>query len=64
MLKNDPKSKQTLVTHRDTNMGSQALHLAATTGNRKILNILVHEFEADPYERTSLSGQTVHHCAA
>ena len=44
-------------------MGSQAIHLAAATGNRYIIEVLMLAFESDPYENT-LGNQTVMHCAA
>lgn len=44
-------------------MGSQAIHLAAATGNRYMIETLMLEFMGDPYEKT-LGDQTVMHCAA
>lgn len=64
VLTDDSETKLKMAQHRDTNMGSQAIHLAATTGNSKILNTLIKEFKADAHQITSLSKQTVHHCAA
>lgn len=33
-------------------MGSQAIHLAAATGNRYMIEVLMLDFEGDPYEKT------------
>ena len=44
-------------------MGSQAIHLAAATGNRYIIEVLLLDFESDPYELTT-GNQTVIHCAS
>jgi hypothetical protein len=49
--------------YRDVHIGSQALHLAATTGNTVILETLLNEYSADLHD-TTLGKQTVHHCAA
>jgi len=53
-----------MVRHRDSHLGSQAIHFAATTGNRTIIDILINEFHADYHETTSEGKQTIHHCAA
>ena len=60
---NDKTSKQKLAQHRDKYIGSQAIHLAAATGNRYIIEVLMLDFESDPYELT-VGNQTVIHCAA
>jgi hypothetical protein len=49
--------------HRDSHMGAQAIHLAAATGNRFIIDLLIDRYGADPREKTSFQ-QTVIHCAA
>ena len=46
-------SKKKLAKHREQAMGSQAIHLAAATGNRYIIEVLLLDFESDPYELTS-----------
>lgn len=38
--------------HRDAHMGSQAIHLAATTGNRMIIETILGDFFADMNETT------------
>ena len=60
---NDMASKRKLASHRDNEMGSQAIHLAAATGNRYIIEVLLLDFESDPYELTT-GNQTVIHCAS
>ena len=55
--------KKELAGFRDQHLGSQAIHLAASSGNLKMIEILVKLYEADCKE-TTLSGQTVYHCAA
>ena len=59
----DIEAKRQLAQHRETSMGSQAIHLAAATGNRYIIEVLMLEFEGDPFENTD-GNQTVMHCAA
>ena len=44
-------------------MGSQAIHLAAATGNRYMIECLMLAFDSDPFEMT-MGNQTVMHCAA
>ena len=59
----DLPSKRKLAKHRSKGKGTQAIHIAAATGNRYIIEVLMLDFESDPYELTS-SNQTVIHCAA
>jgi len=49
--------------HRDSHMGSQAIHMAAAAGNRSMIETLMRDFESNPSEKT-LANQTVMHCAA
>ena len=44
-------------------MGSQAIHLASASGNRYIIEVLMLDFDGDPFELTS-GNQSVMHCAA
>lgn len=62
-LENDNSAKKQMVEHRDGHLGSQAIHLAAATGNHIIIEILIVHFNVDVHE-TTLSKQTVHHCAS
>ena len=62
-FENDMPSKKILLKHRYIKMRSQAIHLAAATGNRYIIEVLMLKFESDPYKNT-LGYQTVMHCAA
>ena len=45
----DEAAKKQMAEHRDTHMGSQAIHLAAATGNRYMIEVLMLDFEGDPY---------------
>lgn len=49
--------------HRDSHLGSQVIHLAASTGNTEIIRTLIEKYGSDIKEQT-LGKQTVHHCAA
>lgn len=40
---------------RDSHMGAQAIHLAAATGNRFIIDLLIEKYGADPREKTSFN---------
>ena len=51
------------MSHRELRGGNQALHLAATTGNVFILQMLIQKFKADPYAVTH-HNLTLMHCAA
>lgn len=51
-FENDEEAKRQMAQHRDKHMGSQAIHLAAATGNRWIIEVLMLDFEGDPYEKT------------
>ncbi len=44
--------------HRDAHMGSQAIHLAATTGNKTIIECLLTDYFSDPCALTN-GKQTV-----
>jgi len=41
-LKDNPKLKSQMASYRDTHLGSQAIHLASTTGNRQIIETLIN----------------------
>jgi hypothetical protein len=51
-LEHDSAAKRQMVTHRDGHLGSQAIHLAAATGNHIIIEILIVHFYVDVYETT------------
>lgn len=55
--------KQDMAHHKEKQMGCMAIHLAAATGNRTLIEVLMKEFLADPREKTK-GHQTVMHCAA
>jgi len=45
-LANDSETKKRISTFRDAHLGSQAIHLAATTGNIQIIEILIDKFHS------------------
>lgn len=45
-LANDSETKKIISTFRDAHLGSQAIHLAATTGNIQIIEILIDKFHS------------------
>lgn len=62
-LSHDSKVRFELGEHRDSHNGCQAIHLAAASGNRKIIDTLIEKYGANPKELTTMN-QTVIHCAA
>lgn len=58
-----PEKRKEMASFRDDYLGSQAIHLAATTGNLKILRHLQRNYWVDLKAKTS-NGQTVYHCAS
>jgi hypothetical protein len=59
----DPEMKEQMVTYRDAHLGSQAIHLAAATGNYLVIDTLIADFHADVNTKNN-NQQTVHHCAS
>ena len=55
--------RKELTNYRDSHLGSQAIHLAAASGNNKIIRLLHENFGASLTELNG-HGQTVLHCAA
>ena len=51
-LENDKAAKKQMVEHRDGHLGSQAIHLAAATGNHIIIETLIVHFNVNVYETT------------
>ena len=62
-LAHDSKVRFELGEHRDSHNGAQAIHLAAASGNRKIIDTLIEKYGANPKELTTMN-QNVIHCAA
>lgn len=62
-LLNDGNLRFELAEHRDDLTGVQAIHLAAASGNRTVIELLIEQYGSDPREKTTM-GQTVLHCAA
>jgi len=52
-----------LVQHKDSNTGSKAIHFAAASGHREVIEMLIHDFGANIHDLTE-GRQTVVHCAA
>lgn len=48
VLQDDPDARHKMAEHRDSHMGSQAVHLAATTGKKIIVECLLTDYFADP----------------
>ena len=53
VLRDLPDLRKTLAEFRDSHLGSQAIHLAATTGNLSILRHLQHNYFVDFSAKTS-----------
>jgi len=51
-LENDRAAKKQMVEHRDGHLGSQAIHLAAATGNHIIIETLIVHFNVNVYDTT------------
>jgi len=52
-----------MASNRDTLLGSQAIHLAAVTGNKFLIETLIKEYQAN-YKENTLGKQNVIHLAA
>ena len=50
---NNSTAKRIMAQHRDSHLGSQAIHLAAAAGNRKMIEVVIQDFEGDPTAKTS-----------
>ena len=59
----DPELKQTMAQHRDSHLGSQAIHLASATGNHTMIQLLITQYGAD-VRQLNQNNQTVYHCAS
>lgn len=62
-LRDQEKLKTAMTEHRDSKVGSRAIHLAATTGNAHIIKILCKDYKAE-IDALTLGGQNAIHCAA
>eukprot|EP00347_Sterkiella_histriomuscorum_P010121 403377524 len=62
-LKEDEQAKRELAAYQEPFGGNQALHFAVINGNRKLIEIVLNEFQANPLGKT-LQGLNVLHCAA
>jgi ankyrin repeat protein len=52
-LENCNEVKEQMVTHRDSHLGSQAIHLAAATGNHQLIDCLINHYAADANQTTN-----------
>eukprot|EP00347_Sterkiella_histriomuscorum_P003212 403365161 len=59
----DQIGRQNLINYSDPQAGNKAIHFAVVNGNRKVLEILLSSFGADPFSQTG-KGLSVIHCAA
>ena len=59
----DEEAKKELIEYREPNGGNMAIHFAVLKGNKRIIDILINDFQADPYALTT-NGLSVIHCAA
>jgi hypothetical protein len=59
----DEAGRNELVTYAEPNGGNLAIHFAVLKGNKRIIDILLEDFQADTTVTTS-NGLNVVHCAA
>jgi hypothetical protein len=59
----DEAGRKELVTYAEPNGGNMAIHFAVLKGNKRIIDILLDDFNADHTVTTS-NGLNVVHCAA
>jgi hypothetical protein len=63
ILIDDEAARKELVSYAEPNGGNLAIHFAVLKGNKRIIDILLEEFNADP-KATTGNGLNVVHCAA
>lgn len=51
-LKDNERMRTVLAAYRDSHLGSQAIHLAATTGNCRVLEILIKDYQSNYNDMT------------
>ncbi|CDW81985.1 dhhc zinc finger domain containing protein [Stylonychia lemnae] len=61
--KKDIELIKELVNYREPYGGNQTIHFAVVNGNKRVIDIILHKFHADPHALT-LQGLNVMHCAA
>ena len=59
----DDAGRRELVSYPEPNGGNLAIHFAVLKGNKRIIDILLEDFDADPKSTTG-NGLSVVHCAA
>jgi ankyrin repeat protein len=52
-----------IINHKEAHLGSKAIHFAAASGKREIIEMLIHDFGANIHDVTE-HKLTVIHCAA
>ena len=52
-----------IVNHKDQHIGSKAIHFAAASGKREVIEMLIYDFGANIHELTE-GNQSVIHIAA
>lgn len=62
-FQDDEPGKAVLKDYAEPNGGNMAIHFAVLKGNKRIIDILLDDFEADPHVTTG-NGLNVIHCAA
>jgi Ankyrin repeats (3 copies) len=63
LLKDEEQIKKDLAEYQEPNGGNMAIHFAVLKGNKRIIDILIQDFKADPTALT-YNGLCVLHCAA
>jgi hypothetical protein len=63
MFIDDEAGRKELVSYAEPNGGNMAIHFAVLKGNKRIIDILLDDFNADHTVTTS-NGLNVVHCAA
>jgi hypothetical protein len=63
LFRDDPEVKKDLVNYQEPYGGNLAIHFAALKGSKRVIDILVDGFGADPSSLTA-NGLCVLHCAA
>ena len=59
----DSESLEELINYKEPQGGNMAIHFAVINGNKKVIDCLLNDFNADPMVQTN-KGLSVIHCAA
>ena len=63
VFKEDSEARDDLVMYQEPHGGNMAIHFAVLKGNKRIIDSLISDFNANPTALTS-NGLSVLHCAA